>query len=91
MATLIKTDGTVSTVTPKNGTDYKLEELKRFVGGYIEIIYLTDDKIMVINEEGKFQCEPNLTATIIARRNYSIAGSDYIAGNALICLSKEVL
>lgn len=59
MATLIKTDGTQTVVQPKNGTDFKLEELQTFVGGYIEILHSrSDDTIMVINEEGMIQSLP---------------------------------
>ena len=31
MAAFIKTNGEITNVTPKNGTDYKYEELKEFV------------------------------------------------------------
>lgn len=51
MAAFIKTNGEITNVTPKNGTDYKYEELKEFVGGYIEIVPINDHKIMVVNEE----------------------------------------
>lgn len=72
---------------PKNGTDFSLEELQEFVGGYIEIIPLVDDLIMVVNEEGKLLGLPfNKAATEIfwdATKNTL----DYIVGNALICES----
>jgi hypothetical protein len=90
MATLITTDGTASTVTPLNGTDFSLEELKSFVHGYIELVYLNDGKLMVINENGKYEGEYNLIATDVAHRHHAIESSDYIAGDALICLDKEV-
>ena len=50
MSKLIKVDGTVQDVLPQNGTDYKLDELKKFVDGYIEIVNLSDGYIMVVNE-----------------------------------------
>lgn len=40
MAKIIYTDGREVDVTPKNGTDFSLEELQEVVGGYIEIIYV---------------------------------------------------
>ena len=58
MAAFIKTNGEITNVTPKNGTDYKYEELKEFVGGYIEIVKINDHKIMVCNEEGKLNNLP---------------------------------
>lgn len=44
----------VSQIKPKNGRDFELEEAQRYVDGYIEVVRLTDDQIMIINEEGKF-------------------------------------
>lgn len=40
-STLLKVNGERVDVAPKNGKDYKLEELQGFVGGYIEIIRLS--------------------------------------------------
>jgi hypothetical protein len=45
---------------------------------------------MVINENGKYEGEYNLIATDVAHRHHAIESSDYIAGDALICLDKEV-
>jgi len=88
MATWIKTNEAIA-VEPKNGKDFKLDELQKFVGGYIEIVQLNRDMIMVCNEEGKLMGLPfNPTASILlmtARRN------DYIAGDVLVCKSSEVL
>ena len=58
MATLIKTDGTVTTVEPRNGKSFCLEELQHAVGGYIEAVYLPDGKVMIVNEEGKLDGLP---------------------------------
>ena len=38
MATLIKTNGEETNVTPQNKTDFKLDELQNYVGGIIEIV-----------------------------------------------------
>lgn len=78
------------TVEPKNGTDFTLEELQGYVGGYIEIIHLNDGRIMVINEEGKLLDLPvNLLATV--QYQLSFGPIDQIYGNALVCENKEVL
>lgn len=50
---LYTTDGGRRKVTPSNGTDFSLEELQGFVGGYIEIIRLGDNRLVIVNEEGK--------------------------------------
>ena len=75
---------------PENGTDYCLKELQDIVGGYIEIIYLCDEMIMVINDEGKFTCEPNPKATVLARMCGAILPRDYIAGDVLVCRNELV-
>ena len=90
MSKLIKADGTVQDVLPQNGTDYKLDELKKFVGGYIEIVRLNDSEIMVVNEEGAFTKEPNKLATIAALMYHVINPNNIIFGDALVCKSEEV-
>ena len=55
MAQIIKSNGETKTVEPKNGTDFKLEELQAIVGGYVQIAYLRDDEIMVMDEEGRLK------------------------------------
>lgn len=40
MATLIKTDGSKLEIQPQNGLDFQLDELQKFVDGYIDIINL---------------------------------------------------
>lgn len=89
-AILIKTDGRMQGVRPANGGDFSLEELQGFVEGCIEIIDLTPNVIMVVNEEGKGVLEANPAATVIAKASNAIFPLDYIAGNALMCPSDMV-
>lgn len=89
MGLIIKTTGEKHKVSPKNGKDYKLKELKDIVDGYIEIVYLQNNEIMVVNEEGLINgLAYNSTATKIARRVYPEA---YIVGDVLVCKNNEVL
>lgn len=94
MAQIIRTDGTVIEVQPKNGTDFQLDELQAIVGGCIEIILfivpLDDDRVMVVNEEGKFICEPNAVATTVALAHKAILPNDSIHGNVLVCKSNLI-
>lgn len=90
MAQLINTDGSIKKVEPKNGTDFELEELQKFVDGYIEIVNLNDGRILVVNDEGKFGYEVNEKATLIAQQTNAIWFGDTINGNALLCKSEEV-
>lgn len=87
MAYHIKADGTITEVQPQNGTDFKLKELQQFVGGRIELVRTTDDRLMVINEEGKLLGLPlNKKATWL----YIHRQHDSIMGDVLVCESHEV-
>lgn len=53
---IITMDGTETPVMPANGKKFTLEEMKRIVGGYIEIIefpgiFTEGKQVMVVNEE----------------------------------------
>ena len=68
---------------PKNSTDFSLEELKGFVGGYIEIVHIGRGQIMVVNEEGKLLGLPfNDIATLRCL--------EPIVGDVLVCDESEV-
>ena len=89
MAKWLKVSGDEVSVEPKNGTDFTLEELKRFVGGYIEIIRLRNGKLMVVNEEGKLNRLPiNDYATLIWEGVYGC--TDVIVGDVLVCKEGEI-
>lgn len=71
MAKLIKADGNVVVVSPKNeGECFTLDELQGFVGGYIECINISPTQVMVINEEGKLM---NLPYNAVATETFRIA------------------
>jgi len=88
MARHIRVDGTSVEVEPQNGSYFTLEELQKFVEGYIEVVYLPEQKIMVLNEEGKVNwLDENVEATMIAQK----AGlADIIVGNVLIINQDQI-
>lgn len=87
-AKIFKTNGEIIEVEPKNGTYFKLPELQKIVGGYIEIVNLTKDRIMVVNEEGKiYGLDINSAATELLVQN---GGRDIVVGNVLVCDSNMV-
>ncbi len=88
-AYLIKPDNTIEEINSKK--DYKLKELQDIVGGFIEVIYnLPDEKLMIINEEGKIKNKDfNFHATNLALYNRSIASDDFIVGNAIVLNNKQ--
>lgn len=92
MAKWMKTNGEVIDVTPKNeGQVFALEELKEYVGGWIECIFLNDHQVLVVNEEGKLL---NLPYNTLATEVYNMAfqpNRDCIVGDALLCeIGKEI-
>lgn len=91
MATLIKADSTIKEIKPENGTDFQLEELQKYVHGYIEIIDLRNGEILVVNDDGKDRYDTNKVATQLAHDNKAIFGWDWIDGDVVRCKSKEVL
>ena len=92
MAKWIKTNGDVVDVSPKNkGEVFTLDELKGYVGGWIECIYLNRKQVLVINEEGTLKNLPyNAVATEAFRMAFNTT-NDFIVGDALLCeLVKEI-
>ena len=84
MAKIIKSTGDVCDTHPKNGTDFKLEELRSVVKGYIEIVYLKDGRLMVVNEEGILEKLPyNHLASMLAK--------EPIVGDVLVCERGQIL
>lgn len=90
MAEIIKTNGTHQSVQPANGTDFTLEEMQAIVGGDIELVFLNETEIMVVNEEGKINdLAYNPAATRIFKENHPSV-SDYIVGDVLVCNDEQI-
>lgn len=86
---LYKADGDVERVCPENDTDYQLNELQRFVGGYVEFCYGDDGRMLVVDEEGKLKGKQiNERATQWYRTH--VYRNDYIVGDALLCKKERV-
>lgn len=89
MAKIIKANGETIEVEPRNGNDFKLEELKDIVNGYIEIVWLPMNKILVVNEDGKALDLPvNEAATKIYHDAFGF--NDIIVGDVLLCNDSQV-
>jgi hypothetical protein len=70
---------------PLNGTTVgtTLDNLQQVVGGYIELVYLPDSKIMVVDEEGLLKFYPiNQEASLLAQR--------MIVGDVVIANQDEI-
>ena len=92
-ARLLKASGEVMEIEPKNGTDFKLDELhKHLQCSLVEVININQDDIMVVDDEGKLKANNviNVNATMLAQENQAITSWDYIAGDAIVCNRKMV-
>ena len=74
-ATLLKVTGETVEISPVNGNCFTLKEAQSLVNGYVQVIDICPNKIMIMNEE----------ATRIALMNSAIFPDDYIAGDAIVC------
>lgn len=59
-AKLLKASGEIVLITPKDGKEFSLPEMQKYVGGYIEVLNPPGcpGSYMIVNEEGKFQQPP---------------------------------
>ena len=86
-ALIFKTTGEMVDVQYKD--PIKLEQMQEAVGGFIEPIYLCDGKVMLVNEDGKWQgLEPNLNATAYLKSTMNYF-DDVIVGDALLLELKD--
>ena len=85
---VIKTDNSIEFIKPKNIT---LKELQNIVNGYIEVVTLPDNGIMIVNEEGAINgSKYNELATTILKYEYNTTSISNIYGDVLICNSKLI-
>ena len=82
-AILFKASGEWEFITPGDEKKFSLEELQKYVGGYIEIIRLPHRECLVVNEEGNLQGLP-LNAMV------STAYGHHIVGDVVYCPSRMV-
>lgn len=86
---IIHTDGTRTAVQPEQDGKFSLEQLQKYVGGYIEVINLTEDRALVVNENGKYEkLSLNEDATALSHACHAIFPADYIVGDAVLLQSK---
>jgi hypothetical protein len=88
MATLLAVDGAMTPVTPADASKgLSLDEMHECVNGFIEVVYLTQPEVLVINDTGKLEGMPiNVRATLLYwAANPMAAGVDPICGPALLC------
>jgi len=98
-AWIIPVDGDDIDVAPENGTDFSLEELKKAIGGgYIQIVSIGHDRLMVMDDDGKVK-HPPLPVNVRASYYYVFCQGhipDFrnpyhiINGDALVCHKSQI-
>lgn len=90
-AYILKCTGEKYSVVPKprtgelNPQTFTLEEMQNIVGGYIQIVNLTDEVLMILDEEGKLkQKYYNQAATELFQKCFPNT-MDFIVGDVLVC------
>jgi len=89
MATVFEVNGTRREVYPATPPSFMLEEMQALVGGFIEMVPMAGDKMLIINEEGKLQgllCNLEATLQVLDR----LLPGDYIAGAAVLVSRQEL-
>lgn len=94
MALVITPNYEVTPIEPENGK-FSLELLQSIVEGYIEIVHIGNDELMVVNEEGRLRgMEVNDVATTYLNIRKLYVGENPvttpIVGVALFCKSSEI-
>ena len=85
--TIIRVTGESENVSPRNGTDFSLEEAQGIVGGYVEVVNLSKTQIMIVNEEGAVNgMEYNEGATLAYAM--ALGRTNPIFGDVLVCETK---
>jgi len=82
MAKLIKVDGTEEEL---DVSQFQLADYQKAVGGYIEVVWLNNGDLMIVDEEGKLKDkEMNVKASVLYGSSY-----DVIVGDVIVCTRKE--
>ena len=80
---LLGIDGSMTPIAPSKGNEYSLREAQAWVGGYIEVVRLDDEWILVVNEDG-------LTLGLAYNERASLIAGQPIVGPAAIVRSKHL-
>ena len=90
-AYIVKTTGEIVPVVPKNGTDFKLEEVQDIILDTVEVVYDNDEYCMIASENAFARnLWVNPLASDIAEEDTKNMGLDYpylILGDVLVCKS----
>ena len=86
MAHLLSTDGMVTEINPVNGSDFRIDELRKALDvRVVQIVHIKNGMVLAIDDEGKYNgSKPNAFASLL------VGGNSTIYGNAVYCKSSQV-
>jgi hypothetical protein len=85
-ARLIKTGLAEKTIHPKNKISFSIEELRKLVGGEIQIVILDDKYLMILNECAKLN-NPlgiNIIASKILKDHKLMEYGQFVVGDVVV-------
>lgn len=88
MAKLYNIGCSVDDVRANDGKKFSLEEAQALVDGYVELVHLDDDNILLCDEEGLLKHKPINTLATIQAKGLGWKGS-YLVGSVLFLKDKE--
>ena len=88
MAKLYEVGCPVREVQPKVGKKFTLQEAQSLVGGWVEVVHLEGDNILLCDEEGLLKEKPvNQEASVMAKRMGWKGG--FLVGSVLFLKNNE--
>ena len=90
MAQLIKVDGTIMDILPKNKKHFKLKEMYGILScRLVEFVRTKNEDLMILDEEGKLRNNWRNNINNKATELYKYGEDDPIVGDVLICKDKD--
>lgn len=96
MATILRPDGSISTVHPGNDETFTLEEMHEILGGYFIVLWMDQGEVLLGREfdwAGQAQYEgvpENRTASELYQQTHGFSEHIPIYGTVLFCKIKEM-
>lgn len=78
----------IKEVQPKDGVKITLEEAQALVDGYVELVHLDNDNILLCDEEGLLKHKPINTLATIQAKHLGWRGG-VLVGSVLFLKDKE--
>lgn len=94
-AVRIRVDGVIENIAPINGSDFCLQEMYNLIGqDIIDLVYLPNDKILVVDDEGVYRVPLNINwvaTRILSEQFLSVNRKPiFIFGDVLLVNNEQI-